>query len=108
MSYQVRTVNIGYSSTNANNINSGTLSSNILATSGVSAGVYGGGNTIPSITVDAKGRITSAANNSITITARTPTSNSDIGTAGEVCYDSTYMYICVSANTWKRILTSTW
>jgi len=47
---------------NADNINSGTLNANILATSGVSAGTT----TIPnSITVDNKGRVTAIAGGSI-------------------------------------------
>jgi hypothetical protein len=32
-----------------------------------------------------------------------PATSSSTGTAGQVAYDSSYMYICVSANTWKRI-----
>ena len=43
----------------ASNISSGTLSSARLPTSGVVAGVYGGNEYIPVITVDDKGRITS-------------------------------------------------
>jgi hypothetical protein len=48
--------------TNASNIGSGTLNSARLPTSGVSVGTYGGSNTIPIITVDTYGRVTSAAN----------------------------------------------
>jgi len=32
-----------------------------------------------------------------------PASSSDSGLAGEVRYDSTYLYICVSENNWKRL-----
>jgi len=48
--------------TNASNISSGTLNSGRLPTSGVSAGTYGANTTIPVITVDTAGRITSASN----------------------------------------------
>jgi hypothetical protein len=48
--------------TNATNISSGTLSANRLPTSGVSAGTYGANTTIPVITIDTAGRITSASN----------------------------------------------
>jgi hypothetical protein len=48
--------------TNASNIGSGTLNSGRLPTSGVSAGTYGGSTTVPAITVDIYGRVTSAAN----------------------------------------------
>lgn len=47
---------------NANNITSGTLDANRLATSGVSAGTFGSAVTVGQFTVDSKGRITSAAN----------------------------------------------
>lgn len=39
---------------------------------------------------------------------RTPASSSASGLAGEICYDSSYMYICISSNTWRRIAHSTW
>ena len=45
----------------------GTISSSQLATTGVSAGTYGGATSIPVLVVNAGGQITSAANVSITI-----------------------------------------
>jgi len=41
-------------------------------------------------------------------TARTPASATAAGNTGEICYDSTYGYYCVSTNVWKRYLLSTW
>jgi hypothetical protein len=40
--------------------------------------------------------------------SKTPASASDTGTAGVICWDSTYVYVCVATNTWKRALLSTW
>jgi hypothetical protein len=38
----------------------------------------------------------------------TPSSATDTGTAGEVAWDSSYIYICTATNTWKRVAISTW
>jgi hypothetical protein len=42
------------------------------------------------------------------VSTHTPSSSSDTGTAGQVCWDSSYVYICVSTNTWKRAAITTW
>lgn len=39
---------------------------------------------------------------------KTPSSSSATGTTGEFCWDSNYLYMCVSTNTWKRVLLSSW
>jgi hypothetical protein len=41
-------------------------------------------------------------------TARTPASASATGAAGEICWDSNYIYVCTATNTWKRTAISTW
>ena len=40
-------------------------------------------------------------------TAKTPASSSAAGAAGDVCWDSSYLYVCVAANSWKRVALST-
>jgi hypothetical protein len=50
------------STSSATNLTTGTLNSARLPTSGVAAATYGNATNIPSITVDALGRITSASN----------------------------------------------
>lgn len=37
-----------------------------------------------------------------------PASAAATGTAGTIAYDSSYIYVCISANTWKRVAISTW
>lgn len=37
-----------------------------------------------------------------------PESSSSVGTAGQLAKDSSYLYVCVAANTWKRVGLSTW
>ncbi len=41
-------------------------------------------------------------------TSKTPASASATGTAGEICWDINYIYICVATNTWKRCGLSSW
>jgi predicted RecA/RadA family phage recombinase len=40
--------------------------------------------------------------------SRTPTSASDLGNAGDICWDTDYVYICTATNTWKRSALSSW
>jgi hypothetical protein len=37
-----------------------------------------------------------------------PVSSSALGTAGQIAYDSTHLYVCVAANTWVRTTLATW
>jgi hypothetical protein len=39
---------------------------------------------------------------------RTPASASATGTAGDICWDASYIYVCVAANTWERVAIATW
>jgi len=39
---------------------------------------------------------------------QTPASAGANGTAGEICWDSEYIYVCIDTNTWKRVAISTW
>ena len=41
-------------------------------------------------------------------TAKTPASATDTGTAGEICWDASYVSVCTATNTWKRSALSTW
>jgi hypothetical protein len=38
----------------------------------------------------------------------TPASASASGTAGQVTWDSSYIYVCTATNTWKRVAIATW
>lgn len=41
-------------------------------------------------------------------TAQTPSSAGAAGDAGQVCWDSGFIYVCVATNTWKRSAITTW
>ncbi len=38
----------------------------------------------------------------------TPASATAAGTAGEICWDANYLYVCTATNTWKRTAIATW
>ena len=41
-------------------------------------------------------------------TQKTPASATATGTKGDIVHDTLYIYVCTAANTWKRVLISTW
>ena len=41
-------------------------------------------------------------------TAKTPASAGADGNQGDIAWDASYLYICISTNTWKRSLIETW
>ena len=41
-------------------------------------------------------------------TSKTPSSASDTGAQGQICWDADYIYVCVAANTWRRTAHDTW
>jgi hypothetical protein len=40
--------------------------------------------------------------------ARTPASATASGNTGDICWDSNYLYLCISPNVWRRIAHSSW
>ena len=52
---------------------------------------------------------TTLTGNEINIaTAQTPASASAAGTAGDVAWDTDYIYVAIAGSTWKRTALSTW
>jgi len=41
-------------------------------------------------------------------TSSAPTSATDTGQAGQIAFDSSYIYVCVATNTWKRAAIASW
>lgn len=67
-----------------------------------SAGLVGIATTSPTATLDVN------ADTMRLRTARTPASATATGNAGDICWDSSFLYICIATNTWRRIAHSTW
>ena len=42
------------------------------------------------------------------VMAAAPVSAAASGTAGDLAYDASYIYVCVATNTWKRVAIATW
>ena len=40
--------------------------------------------------------------------SRTITNANDAGVKGDICWDASYIYVCTSTNTWKRVAIATW
>lgn len=40
--------------------------------------------------------------------SKTPATAADTGNAGDIAWDADYIYVCVAANTWKRVAIATW
>jgi hypothetical protein len=41
-------------------------------------------------------------------TERTITNANDTGVKGDICWDSSYIYVCTATDTWKRVGIATW
>ena len=64
------------------------------------------GVTIP--VISGTGKLHMAANTFRLDTARTITNATDAGNAGEICWDTNYIYVCIATNSWKRATLSSW
>lgn len=54
------------------------------------------------------GVLTITGNTLRVTTSRTPASATAAGNAGDICWDSNYLYICTATNTWRRVAHATW
>jgi len=48
------------------------------------------------------------ASGSIVIATSTPATSSAAGIVGQISWDSSYLYVCVATNTWKRAALTSW
>ncbi len=79
------------------------------STSDEKARIDASGRLLVGTSSDSGGALLQVNGNRIRVaTAKTPASASDTGTAGEICWDASYIYVCTATNTWKRTAISTW
>ncbi|HAV26623.1 MAG TPA: hypothetical protein DCX01_10640, partial [Bacteroidetes bacterium] len=100
----------GATVTASNTIQLGNTSVTNVKTSGtITAGAF----TIPNtdgtanqvLKTDGSGALTwsTPSTTATAVTSGTPASSTATGTAGEIRYDTSYIYICVTTNTWARV-----
>ena len=87
----------------------GNITSSNIITSGTSGNITGV-NIIFAQTVSATGNIAGANATVNNMTVNTILSSplqtkasTDTGTAGQICWDANYIYVCTATNTWKRV-----
>jgi hypothetical protein len=71
-------------------------------------GRVGIGTQTPIVALDVNGGFRVQSDSIAIQNSKTPSSASDTGQAGQICWDANYLYVCVSSNTWKRIALSSW
>jgi len=52
--------------------------------------------------------LTQAIKSGYRITSDVPATAGANGLAGTIAWDTSYLYVCVATNTWKRVAISTW
>ncbi len=80
--------------------NVGNDSGNITITTGVNGNI--------SIAPNGSGKVVLSTDVVNISETKTPASASATGTAGDVCWDADYIYVCTATDTWKRVAISTW
>ena len=87
----------------------GNITSNNVITAGTSGNITGA-NIIFAQTLSATGNIAGANATVNNMTVNTILSSplqtkasTDTGTAGQICWDANYIYVCTATNTWKRV-----
>ncbi len=103
--------NDGVSSKTSNNLyydfpNESLILPNIII-AGLNVSYTGSSTNFRNVVVNSNGKLLSTLGLNMS-TQKFPTSSTSIGNAGDICYDSNYIYVCISINTWKRSLLSTW
>jgi len=101
-SWTVSGKNDGYVYINSGNLTLGT------DTPGTTVKVHVGGTLAANVVATFSNSNVTIGGNLIVSNVYVPTANNSAGTAGQIAWDSGYVYICIATNTWKRANISTW
>jgi hypothetical protein len=101
-SWTVSGANDGYVYINSGNLTLGTDTPNTTVK------VHVGGTLAGNVVTTFSNSNVTICGNLIVCNVYVPTANNSVGTTGQISYDSSYVYICIATNTWKRANISTW
>ena len=62
---------------------------------------------LPSYSGNVGGAITIGGNLTVS-NVYVPTANNSVGTKGQITHDSSYVYVCIATNTWRRANLAIW
>jgi hypothetical protein len=101
-SWTVSGKNDGYVYINSGNLTLGTDTPNTTVK------VHVGGTLAANVVATFSNSNVTIGGNLIVSNVYVPTANNSVGTKGQISYDSSYVYICIATNTWRRANISTW
>jgi hypothetical protein len=101
-SWTVSGKNDGYVYINSGNLTLGTDTPNTTVK------VHVGGTLAANVVATFSNSNVTIGGNLIVSNTYVPTANNSAGTAGQIAWDSGYVYICIATNTWKRANIATW
>jgi hypothetical protein len=101
-SWTVSGANDGYLYVNSGNLTLGTDTAN------KSVSIHVGGTLAANVIATFNSSNVTIGGNLIVSNVYVPTANNSIGTRGQISYDSSYVYVCIAANTWRRANLAIW
>lgn len=101
-SWTVSGPNDGYVYINSGNLTLGT------DTVGTTVKVHVGGTLSANVVTTFSNSNVTISGNLIVSNSYVPTANNSVGTKGQISYDSSYVYVCIADNTWRRANLAIW
>jgi hypothetical protein len=101
-SWTVSGANDGYVYINQGNLTLGT------DTAGTTVKVHVGGTLAGNVITTFSNSNVTIGGNLIVSNVYVPTANNSVGTRGQISYDSSYVYVCIADNTWRRANLAIW
>jgi len=101
-SWTISGANDGYVYINSGNLTLGTDTPNTTVK------VHVGGTLAGNVVATFSNSNVTIGGNLIVSNTYVPTANNSVGSKGQISYDSSYVYVCIAANTWRRANLAIW